>query len=85
MNERGKHINKAKSAKPMQSTMARRRHGPILEVVHLLIVWTNEQKHGIHIPLNQVTSIAKDFFLLEMLKNSLNQTPRSLQKQNCMA
>jgi hypothetical protein len=31
----------------MQSKMERRSHGQIREVENILIVWTNEQKHGI--------------------------------------
>jgi hypothetical protein len=61
--------------------MARRRYGPILAVEDLLIVWTNEQKHGIHISLNQVMSSAKGFSLLAMRRNRRRQKPRSLQKQ----
>jgi len=61
--------------------MARQRHGPIFAVENVLIVWTNEQRHGIHIFLNQVMSFAKGFSLLAMRRNRRRQTPRSLQKQ----
>jgi hypothetical protein len=62
-------MDRAKSATPLQSKMARRLHGPVLEVENLLIMWTNQQKYGTHISLNQVMSFAKEFSLLEMLRN----------------
>jgi hypothetical protein len=40
-------MNRAKSAKPLQTQMARRRHGLILDVEALLVMWTNEQTNGI--------------------------------------
>jgi len=78
-------MSRAKSAKHTQSEMERRRHGQILEVEKVLNVWTNEQKHGIHISLTLVMSFAKEFSLLEILRNRRRQTLRSLQKRKCMA
>jgi len=78
-------MSRAKSATHMQSEMERRRHGQILEVENVLIVWTNEQRHGIHISLNLVMSFAKEFSLLEMLRNRRRQKLKSLQKQKYMA
>lgn len=54
---------------PMQSAMTGRRHGQILEAENLLVVLTDEQKHENHTSQNQVTSYAKKFSLLEILKN----------------
>ena len=65
--------------------MASVRHGQILELENVLIVWTNEQKNGIHISLKQLMCFAKEFSLLEMVRNRRRQTPKSLQKQKCMA
>jgi hypothetical protein len=69
LKDKEKYFKEVNRARPMQSTVIRKRDGLIPEVEKLLIAWINDQTQRIHMPLNQATISAKALSLFETLKN----------------
>jgi hypothetical protein len=59
LKDKKKYLKEVKSARPVQSTVIRKRDGLIPEAEKLLISWINDQTQRIHMPLNQATISAK--------------------------
>jgi hypothetical protein len=74
LKDKEKYLKEVKSARPVQSTVIRKRDGLIPEVEKLVIAWTNDQTQRIHMPLNQATISAKALSLFETLKNRGDET-----------
>jgi Asp-tRNA(Asn)/Glu-tRNA(Gln) amidotransferase B subunit len=65
LKDKEKYLKDMKRARPMQSTVIRKRDGLIPEVKKLLIAWINDKKQRIHMPLNKATISAKTLSLFE--------------------
>jgi hypothetical protein len=59
LKDKEKYMEEVKSARPVQSTVIRKRDGLIPEVEKLLVAWINDQTQRIHMPLNQATISVK--------------------------
>uniref|UniRef100_K7F5K8 HTH CENPB-type domain-containing protein n=1 Tax=Pelodiscus sinensis TaxID=13735 RepID=K7F5K8_PELSI len=73
---KAKYLNKAESARPMQTTLIRKHDGLIPKMENLLILWINDQMLRLPMPHNQAMISAKAKSIFEVLKNKHGETSK---------